>query len=274
MERPSFDKDYILNELDRISVKMAFPVNLFVIGGLALIHFGLKEATKDIDVVTQSRTELDILTDALKSLEYRSPRHVEISRAYEAMEASEILENKQGFRWDIFFGRICHALSFSAEMKTRANLFYENRHLRVAFASKEDIFLFKGITEREADLDDMRLLAESGLDWKVIEQECHNQSISSGRLWENALFQKLVDLREKHKIRSPIERTLRRITEERLAKDAIIQAVKTGKITIQAVAKSEELPSYVIRATAEQLEKEGVLKIDRTKRPFTLSLMN
>jgi len=272
VERPSFAHEYIINELDKISSNITIPINLFVIGGLALIHFGLKEATKDIDVIVQSKSELEALTDALGSLGYRSPSLVEISRAYEAMEASEILENDDRFRWDIFYGRVCGALSFSPEMISRANSFYEKKRLSVALASREDIFLFKGITEREADLDDMQLLAESGLEWEVIEQECHSQSISSGRLWENALYQNLVDLREKHNIRSPIERRLRRIVEGKLTEDAIIQAVKTRNNTIAMISRTTKLPAYIIRASAEKLEKRGALRIDRSKRPYRLSL--
>jgi len=81
-------------------------------------------------------------------------------------------------------------------MVSRATDFYSKKLLKVMLASKEDIFLFKGITERETDLEDMRLLAESGLDWKVIEKECQYQSDLSGILWENTLLQNLIDLRE------------------------------------------------------------------------------
>ncbi|MDP6155916.1 MAG: hypothetical protein QF682_07245 [Candidatus Thermoplasmatota archaeon] len=42
--------------------------------------------------------------------------------------------------------------------------------------SPEDLFLFKSITERELDLDDMRILVESGVNWDVIFHECQKQS--------------------------------------------------------------------------------------------------
>lgn len=50
-KRPSFDRKYILAELDKLSSKIVVPTQIFIIGGLALISYGLKEATKDIDVV-------------------------------------------------------------------------------------------------------------------------------------------------------------------------------------------------------------------------------
>lgn len=272
MQRPSFSREYILRELDKLSSTISTPVKLFVIGGMGLIDLGLKEATKDLDVVVQSLRDLNTLAVSLESLGYRSPSPVKILRPYKKMKASKILENTEGFRWDIFCQQVCGALIFSKGMMSRATSFYEKRLLKVMLGSKEDIFLFKGITEREADLDDMRLLAESGLEWKVVEQECRRQSISSGRLWENALLQNLADLRDKHKIRSPIERTLERIVGERLTEDVLIEAVKKGAITVKLIAKDTKLPEHLVRESAKKMEKKGLFRIDRSRRPHKFIL--
>lgn len=272
MQRPSFDRAYITKEFDKLSSKVSIPVILFMIGGMGLIRYGLKAATKDVDVVVQSRRELDALISALEGLRYRSPRSVKISRPYQDMEATRILENEDGFRWDIFYRKVSGALIFSDEMVSRTASLYDKERLKVLLASKEDVFLFKGITEREADLDDMRLLAESGLDWGVIERECRNQSVLSGRLWENALYQNLVELREKHKIRSPIERTLRKIVEERLTENALITAIKEGNTTVATISKATKLPEYFVRKSVEKMDRKRLLRIDRTKRPHNLTL--
>jgi hypothetical protein len=235
MQKPSFDKKYLIKELDKLSSKIPIPVNLFMIGGASLISYGLKEATKDIDVVLQNPDELTALINALKKLGYRNPSSIKISRPYRMMGANEILENKDGFRWDIFDRQVCNALTFSNTMKSRGTIFYTKGPLKIILASKEDIFLFKGVTEREADLEDMRLLAESGLNWKVIEQECRNQSVSSGRLWENALYQRLIDLKDKHKIKSPIEKSLRATLEEKLIEITLMEAIEKGNNTVKII---------------------------------------
>jgi hypothetical protein len=272
MQRPSFRKEYILRELEKLSSKISVPVKLFIIGGIGLIDFGLKEATKDVDVIVQSSHELNALADSLESLGYRSPSSVKVSRPYRKMEARKILENDEGFRWDIFYRQVCGALTLSDGMISRATSFYNKKTLKVVLASKEDIFLFKGITEREADLDDMRLLAESGLDWKVIERECRNQSVSSGRLWENALLQNLTDLRDKHKISSPIERTLERIVGERLNEDVLIEAVKEGFVTAKMISQKTKLSEHLVREAAKKMEKKGLFRIDRSSRPHKFIL--
>lgn len=158
-------------------------------------------------------------------------------------------------------------------MASRATDFYDKSPLKVKLASKEDIFLFKGITEREADLDDMRLLAESGLNWDVIKQECHYQSTSSGRLWENALLENLTELREKYKIRAPIEKTIEKTVEEKLCEDAITQAIKRGYLTTRTIAQTTKLPEHIVRKYANKMYEKRLLRIDKSNRSYKFELV-
>lgn len=264
----SFDKKYLSREFSKVASKIAKPVSLYIIGGGGLAFYGLKEATKDIDVVLQTSEELETLTKALQSLNYKHPTSTIITKAYREMHANEILENEDGFRWDIFVEQVCKALILSANMKARAIEIYKERLLTVFLASKEDIFLFKGITEREADLDDMRLLAESGLNWNIINQECQNQSTSTGRLWENALYQKLIDLKERHHIETPIEKTLRKRAEEKLIEITIMEEIKKGNQTIKAISKAIKEPEYFVRESLKKLARKRLIKIDKMHRPY------
>lgn len=164
-KRPSFDRNYILAEIDKLSTTIAKTNKIFIIGGMALISYSLKDTTKDIDVVVLGREDFEQLVSALARMDYKPPDADLVTQQYEKMEISKIMQNADGFRWDIFHKKICNRLFFSANMSKRAIDFYSKGNIKLANASKEDIFLFKGITEREADLDDMRLLTESGVDW-------------------------------------------------------------------------------------------------------------
>jgi predicted DNA-binding protein len=274
MQRPSFSKDYVVDQLDKLAPRMPVPVSLIIIGGLGLINFGLKIATKDIDIVVQSRKELDALVDNLGTLKYRTLGLSIVSKPYKKMEASQILENREGFRWDIFLNQVCGALVLSAGMKSRTTHFYKKELLEARIASKEDLFLFKGITDRVADLDDMRLLAESGLNWRVIEQECKNQSISSGRLWENALLGNLIDIRERYNIRSPIERTLEEVVKERLSEDALKTSIEKGNATVTTISKCTGLTAHLVRKYAKKMEEKGTLQVDRSSYPHKFILIS
>jgi len=126
--------------------------------------------------------------------------------------------------------------------------------------SKEDIFLFKGITEREADLDDMRILAESGLDWKLINKECQTQSAAAGVPWEMALSQNLQDLNERYHIYSPIAKELRKVAEEKLEKlsrETFLKEIASGNITVKGIAENIRQPPSFVRADLKRLEKRS-----------------
>lgn len=263
----------MIRELDKLAPRINVPIRLIIIGGVGLINFGLKEATKDVDVVIKSSEELQAFIHALENLGYRSKDLSVISRPYKKMKTSRILENSEGFRWDIFLNQVCRALVLSSGMESRTTPFYDKGLLTAKLASKEDLFLFKGITEREADLDDMRLSAESGLNWRLIEQECQNQSASSGRLWENALLENLVDLKERHKIRSPIEGSLRKVVEEKLIEDALISAIAKGCVAVSMISKATELPGNLVRKYTNRMEEKGVLKVDRSGHPHRFTLV-
>jgi predicted transcriptional regulator len=99
------------------------------------------------------------------------------------------------------------------------------------------------------------------------------QSASSGRLWENALLENLVDLRERHKIRSPIEGSLRKVVEEKLIEDALISAIAKGCVAVSMISKATELPGNLVRKYTNRMEERGVLKVDRSGNPHRFTLV-
>ena len=267
-KRRSFNKNYLQQEFGKLASKINQPITLFLVGGGAMAFYGLKDATKDIDMIVDDQEKLKTLTTALKSLDYGNPDSVVITRAYNKMQANEILENADGFRWDIFVKKVCNALTFSDAMKTRAHDVWAKGKLKIQIASKEDIFLFKGITEREADLDDMRLLAESGLDWKTIKQECQNQTTLSGILWESALYQNLLDLKEKYHIESPIEKPLRDAAEKKLIEITLTKEIEKGNNTVKSITQKIREPQSFVRTELERLAKKGLITIDKSNKPY------
>jgi hypothetical protein len=188
------------------------------------------------------------------------------------MQTNALLENQDGFRWDLFLSKVCNALTLSGEMQKRATPLYQGTRLKVFIASKEDLFLFKGITEREADLDDMRILAQSGLNWQIITQECKSQSEVSGVCWEDALYQNLVDLKAKYGIESPIEKSLRKVAERKVIETTLIRQIQKGSHTVQSIAKEIKEPQNFIRKELKRLADKGQIRIDKSNKPHKFFL--
>ena len=188
------------------------------------------------------------------------------------MQTNAMIENPDGFRWDSFLRRVCNALTLSCEMQTRATSLYQGNHLKVSIASKEDLFLFKGITEREADLDDMRILAQSGLNWEIISQECKSQSKVSAVCWEDALYQNLLDLKARHSIESPIEKPLRKTAEQKIIETTLIKQIQKGNHTVRSIAQEIKEPQSFIRAEFNRLADKGLITIDKSSKPHKFLL--
>jgi hypothetical protein len=128
-----------------------------------------------------------------------------------------ILENREQFRWDIYEKTIANKLTLSKGMMKRAGDHpVGGGNLSVKLLRSEDIFLLKSVTEREGDLEDMRILAETGLDWNIISEECLWQASHTRVIWENALCERLRELRTRYKIVSPIERKICQAATEKV----------------------------------------------------------
>jgi hypothetical protein len=233
-----------------------------------MTFYGLKDSTKDIDIILTSIEDLKNLKTTLETIGYKEPELVLITRAYSHMQTNAILENQDGFRWDLFINKVCNALTLSATMKQRANQLYKGDRLTVLITSKEDVFLFKGITEREADLEDMRILAESGLNWRIINQECQKQSAASGIPWEDALYQNLLDLKSKYKIESPIEKLLRTAAERKIIETTLLRELEKGNGTVKGITQKIKEPQSFVRTELNRLANKGLITVDKAHKPY------
>ena len=136
------------------------------------------------------------------------------------LELSAIaLENLDGFRWEIFIRYVAKKLQLTDKMKHRAVPFYKGKKLSVYLLSNEDVFLLKGMTERDRDLEDMALLSRSGLNYNSILEEFTDQSHMDkrGNNWEASLVLKCDELNVRYGIEIPIIKKLRKMSEKRLA---------------------------------------------------------
>ena len=102
MARIGFNEKYVFTELEKVGIALTIPVNLYLLGGAAMIRYGVKAATKDIDVLLSGLKEVEELVVALEISEYKQKQTSKLTPEYRMMSATRILENADGFRWDIF----------------------------------------------------------------------------------------------------------------------------------------------------------------------------
>jgi len=199
-----FREEDLKKALVAVDAKLGRGIRAYLIGGCAMTFMGRKVATKDIDLVFGSTEDARDFVAAMRLSGFRHVRKV--TGPYSALGAFAIMEDTDEMRFDVYDRQVCRGLELSSGMKSRARSYQKLRNLEICLMSAEDIFLFKGITERDTDLDDMQILAEAGIDWKTVERECLSQK-RSGR-WAYMLGTKLVDLRAKSSIQAPIIKRL------------------------------------------------------------------
>lgn len=172
-----------------------------------------------------------------------------MSRAYQELSATS-LENNDRFRWEIFIKYVAKKIALSETMMSRAVEMYQGKMLSVFSLAKEDLFLLKGMTERERDLEDMFLLAESGIDYDIVFDECKMQSEidERGNIWEASLNEKLKELENSYGIRVPFRKAIDKIAEEKMIGVYIAKALQKESLDeTEIYSRLPELEPDVIK---------------------------
>ena len=157
-----YSKKDIETVLLKSSTYLTKSIEAFLIGGCAMTFRNLKPATKDADLLLEDDLSEQRLFEALKKagLEELFPGSYQ-----QDVKAKDILISKDGLQFDLFAKTVMGGLTLSKSMKKRSQKHAEYNNLKVFIASKEDIFLFKAITNRPypRDFEDMITLQQSGL---------------------------------------------------------------------------------------------------------------
>jgi len=205
-------RDDLERALNEVGEALAEEVKAYLIGGCAMILYNAKVATKDIDLVLLSANDAESVVSALSKTGFKVA--VPRDHVYFRLGTAVMMEDNRGMRIDIFVETVCRKVKLTSGMAARSKLHSRYGKLDINLVSPEDIFLFKSVTEREGDLDDMARLAERGLDWHTILEEC---AVQSGEvILEGYLAVRLQELEEQKGIVSPIKAELEEITEKKL----------------------------------------------------------
>jgi hypothetical protein len=199
---PTFERTYIEQELKKINSNLPETISLYIIGGGAMSFYDLKTATKDIDVIVTSEKAATTLITALQKSGYKKIEQV--TSIYRRMKTRAIIENNDGFRWDVFVNTVCGGLSLSDGIIARAQPFKKLNNITISLVSPEDIFIFKAVTSRPRDREDMFVLFTHGLDMTSIKQEIKQQAkLDEITAWLSFFFVGLDELVEEYHVIIP-----------------------------------------------------------------------
>jgi len=236
--KKSFTKIDLEEIFRKIGGMLPRSVEVFLLGGGAMCFRNQKNATKDLDLVFKNREEFKEFANAITALGFVEPKRVE--NAYEEMKAAGIWEGRNGFRLDLFVSKVCGALSLSQDMAARSELLGNYGKLAVKMVSNEDVILFKGITERLDDADDIAAIIRSAaINWDIIVKECAAQS--KARAWYGPLYNKLTEIQEKHGMTIPVTKQLQKLDKRAALREAYERRTGQGLTPAQAISELAKL---------------------------------
>jgi DNA-binding IscR family transcriptional regulator len=251
IKRMSSSKEEIESLLKKIEEKLKEKIEVYLIGGANLVLRGLKISTKDIDLIV-GKNHYEALKNALIFLGFTFSNNV---------------FEKEKYRVDVFVERVMNGYYLSERMKKDKERIFEFRNLAVYLLPLEYIFLFKSYSSREVDVEDCKVIAEKGIDWKKVLEECLKQEEELGKFFSITLFDMINELK-KSGIRVPIERKLIRHCDRKM----IEISLSKGKKTVKELVKESNIPESTVRKILKELEKEG--KVKREGKFFILSSTN
>lgn len=189
------------NLLVEIGNKLPKEITVYAIGGTAMMYLGLKEATKDIDLVFINQEDRKLFKNIAQSLGYKE---MDSTVVYGVKNNQPIMVSLGDSRLDLFFIDVID-FTFSETMQKRAIQIHQfGKNLILKTADRHDIILMKCVTNRAKDEEDIvYIVKNSDIDWNILLEEAKVQ-VRMGR--ERAFLELgslIEELTNKHKIKIP-----------------------------------------------------------------------
>jgi hypothetical protein len=159
-----------------ISKKMNKDITCYAFGGNAMMFYGYKGETKDIDLLFEKEDERKEFIRAIKLLGYKehSPMKIYIEEKLRDKHRPLMFKRGDG-RFDLFVKKIFKTL-LSPRMKEDTFALHEfkgTHTITVNVLRKEHLVMLKTVTERQNDFDDIKTIVtkEKNFDWQYLMDE-------------------------------------------------------------------------------------------------------
>jgi hypothetical protein len=201
----------IFDAFEKMDNSLNKKISIYMIGGGVLLYNNLKQGTKDIDLIVNSKEEYNQLVKTLQKQDFKLEKP---TREYIKLNLENILI-KDNYRFDIFNKIVCNTLFLSENMIKRAELIKEYNNIKLFACSLEDILVFKSITDRDGDVDDCYSLVDNyAVNWNIVLEEIKYQVKKSGNNVWITWFEERLNLLEDRNVVIPILKDIRKLSLE------------------------------------------------------------
>src|SRR3989338_8078011 len=214
------------NELfNLIGAKLDEKVECLAIGGSAMMFYGAKTETKDVDLVFLDKKSFNLAKKALYDIGFNEKKNIKpIFAHYDIAKDKPVMMEGRDTRFDLFLNEVI-GFKISSSIADRVKEVHEFGNLIIKTISPEDIISLKCATEREKDRNDAASLIEKfNIDWEVIIKESIHQTEIGGDVFPAFLFDFLYELKEDFKIKIPKE-VIKKVMK--IAEEMIVEKLKS-----------------------------------------------
>ena len=159
-----------------ISKEISKNIECYAFGGTAMMFYGYKDETKDIDLLFEDEALGNEFVKVIKNLGFNETTLVNIYIPEKLREKNvPRMFKREDSRFDIFLKKIFKTV-ISPKMKEdlyAVHDFKGKNNLRVNVLRKEFIVLLKAVTERDRDFEDILTIVkrEKNFDWQYLIDE-------------------------------------------------------------------------------------------------------
>lgn len=148
-------------------------IDCYAIGGTAMMFYGYKNTTKDIDLVFKNMQDRTVFCSAIKELGYTSKAIGNIyDKKRKEVFSKPIIFSRGEERFDLFIKTVFgFKLNFSNFVQKHD--FFGKYEISLSVPNKELLILLKSITNREKDYEDIEeiIKIEKIINWDFIVEE-------------------------------------------------------------------------------------------------------
>lgn len=159
-----------------IAKQLKKNITCYAFGGNAMIFYGYKDETKDVDLVFEIEEDRKEFIRILELMDFEQTGLVDIYVPEKLKDPYKpLMYKKGGSRFDLFVKKIFKTM-ISPKMKEdiyAVHDFKERYTLKVNVLRKEHLVILKAVTERQNDFDDIRTIVEKEkyFDWQYFLDE-------------------------------------------------------------------------------------------------------
>lgn len=149
-------------------------INVYAVGGTAMMFYGFKDNTLDIDLVFDNEKERNTFKEAIKEMGYVK---MDSNEVYKKKENQHEMFTLGDERFDLFIDKVVLFL-FSENMKKRAKqkTYQYGDNFILNIAAPEDIIIMKCATDRAKDREDAKKIIEKfNINWELLISAAEDQ---------------------------------------------------------------------------------------------------